>query len=57
MPLDEVLIARRWVNRETLLKHAPWLNEETKEADGDAYKANLQKYRQLMSEILGEKSD
>src|SRR5689334_5488237 len=27
MPLDEVLIARRWVTRETLLQHAPWLNE------------------------------
>ena len=57
MPLDEVLIARRWVDRDTLLKHAPWLKEEKEEQDGDVYKANLQKYRQLMSEILGEKGD
>lgn len=63
MPIDEVLIARRWVTEDTLSQVAPWLKEKPapKEAAAPAagegnnsYQENLKKYRDLMHEILGE---
>ncbi len=95
MPLDEVLLARRWVTEEKLYTLAPWLRQplgasagqtpsnENKSAsatpamhtdlqekptkaeatvqppeDGKTstsdFDENLRKYRELMSEILGE---
>lgn len=65
MPIDEVLIARRWVSEDTLSKVAPWLKEPRQKPapkpaeahqnkDSGNYQNNLKKYRQLMNEILGE---
>jgi hypothetical protein len=95
MPLDEVLIARRWVTEEKLYTLAPWLRQplgttasQTPSPDNNSASAtpavrtdlqekptkaeaavqppedgktsstdfdeNLRKYRELMSEILGE---
>ena len=67
MTVEEVLIARGWVTKEVLAKVAPWLQEDAaaKKAapagdnasgsiSGD-YLSNLQKYRELVSKILGEK--
>ncbi len=68
MTLAEVLLARRWVNEQTLERIAPWLKEshpapavvttaEDKDhnSHGDSvYQQNLKRYRQLMHKILDE---
>jgi hypothetical protein len=69
MTLSEVLLARRWVNAETLDRVAPWLKDigggapgvvtaaEHKNDDSHAdigYQQNLKRYRQLMHKILDE---
>ena len=68
MTLAEVLLARRWVNEQTLARVAPWLNEAqsapvvvTAAEDRDSnshgdvvYQQNLKRYRQLMHTILDE---
>ncbi len=69
MTLGEVLLARRWVNEETLDRIAPWLKDlrggapgvvtaaEHKDDETHAdtgYQQNLKRYRQLMHKILDE---
>ena len=70
MTVDEVLIARRWVQEEALFRLAPWLRasdrpESTSEThavenrasdwqSSDDFDDNLQKYRDLMEAILGD---
>ncbi len=68
MTLAEVLLARRWVNEQTLDRVAPWLKEShaaptmvTTAGDTDqnsfgdsVYQQNLKRYRQLMHKILDE---
>lgn len=70
MTVAEVLLARRWVNEQTLDRVAPWLkteqvppavvisSNEPQRSDavrGDAdYQHNLKVYRQLMHKILDE---
>jgi hypothetical protein len=62
----EVLIARRWVTEEKLMKVAPWLEglqapamieaaaTNKNAASTTTYQENLKKYRRLMARILGE---
>lgn len=69
MTVAEVLLARRWVNEQTLDRVAPWLKEQVPPAvvtssnepqrpdavRGDSdYQQNLKVYRQLMHKILDE---
>jgi hypothetical protein len=70
MGVDEVLMARRWVNEDVLKKLAPWLSEVEPQPSApeatenqpdpselqssDNFDDNLQKYRALMDRILGE---
>ncbi|HEY9678223.1 MAG TPA: hypothetical protein V6C76_09450 [Drouetiella sp.] len=64
MTIGEVLLARRWVNDQTLDRVAPWLKDSDPapsvvagsngdDADGD-YQQNYKRYRQLMQKILDE---
>lgn len=64
MSLDEVLLARGWVDKKTLNGLAPWLYEKPKEesivrfAPGEKdYKESLKHYRSLMEKIIGESWD
>ena len=68
MTIAEVLLARRWVNEDTLNRVAPWLKSATQDetkapsmvpdgaennGDSDAtYQQNYKKYRQIMDRIL-----
>ncbi|CAN5349306.1 hypothetical protein BH10CYA1_BH10CYA1_17020 [soil metagenome] len=68
MTLAEVLLARRWVNEQTLARIAPWLKDthaapavvtasedKDQNSHGDSvYQQNLKRYRQLMHKILDE---
>jgi len=61
MNVEDILLARRWVNEEKLDELAPWLKgaepagRET--SSGQSYQNNLRKYRQMLAEILGESSE
>ncbi|MCA9801150.1 MAG: hypothetical protein KC777_04150 [Cyanobacteria bacterium HKST-UBA02] len=59
MPLEDILIARGWVDETALKKHAPWLFESIGEdgAVARSYQDNLKRYRAIMAEILGESSE
>jgi hypothetical protein len=55
----DIILTRRWVKLETLLKVAPWLEQDmdrfAKSTDNlEIYKANLIKYRQFTNKILDE---
>jgi hypothetical protein len=68
MSFDEVVLLRGWVDRETLIKIAPWLNAPANAASqaesqqimelgtsiGTHYQENLKVYRRLMEKILGK---
>lgn len=68
MTIAEVLLARGWVNQQTLDRVAPWLkadpappvvapstSERESNNTGDTdYQHNLKRYRQLMHKILDE---
>lgn len=63
MSFDEVLLLRGWIDRETLYKVAPWLNQHHTEASeimelstsiGTTYQENLKVYRRLMEKIIGK---
>jgi len=60
MTFEEVLLARHWVDRDTLEKLAPWLTEAPpgdlsalSSPASDDYEQNLQRYRRLIEKILG----
>jgi hypothetical protein len=60
MTIEEILLARHWVNKEKLAALLP--SSQKPAVDGDdtsksEYEKNLSEYRRLMSEILGEPSD
>lgn len=59
MPLEDILIARGWVDETALKNHVPWLFDSTSGDDAAArsYLDNLKRYRAIMAEILGESSE
>lgn len=66
MTLEDILLARHWVDEDTLKNLAPWLGAsgqtgmqqaDKNSAAGATYEENLKKYRSLMAEILGESSE
>jgi len=62
MNVEDILLARRWVNEENLRVHAPWLFEKSDQIVRDvgaaaSYDDNLKKYRLLLAELLGESSE
>jgi hypothetical protein len=65
MPIEEILMARRWANQETISKYAPAVkkteapkadnkSEKTEQSD---YEKHLKEYRSLMTEIMGKPVD
>lgn len=63
MTFDEVLLLRGWVDKDTLLKVAPWLDApadtshdilELSTSIGATYQENLKVYRRLIEKILGK---
>jgi len=63
MSFDEVLLLRGWIDKPTLYKLAPWLNEarssdkemiEISTSIGTHYQENLKVYRRLIEKILGK---
>ena len=63
MTFDEVLLLRGWVDKDTLLKIAPWLDSpadtshdilELSTSIGATYQENLKVYRRLIEKILGK---
>lgn len=61
MPVEDILIARGWLDQSSLEKHAPWLfkrkTDHSPQADNRSYQENLKRYRIIMAEILGESSE
>lgn len=62
LSMEEVLILRGWVDRETLYKLAPWLKASAKPEQelldistsiGSSYTENVKVYRRLIEKILG----
>ncbi|HEY9785638.1 MAG TPA: hypothetical protein V6D17_09575 [Candidatus Obscuribacterales bacterium] len=56
----DALMAHGWIKEESLKEVAPWLHavDESKPAAGEdaTYNENLKRYRQIMSDVLGENS-
>jgi hypothetical protein len=59
MHTEDILLARRWINAETLMEVAPWLKQELQarpktESDPQEVEANRKKYREITNQILDE---
>ena len=52
MSLEEVLLARRWIDEESLYNLAPWLKKQAPSASN--YQKNLESYKQVLKELIGE---
>lgn len=61
MPVNEILIARGWVEEATIDELMPTATEtdkkKTNSVSGASYDENLKGYRSLLGEILGESSE
>jgi len=60
MTVDEILLARNWVEKETIKSLMPADSSSAEGKDsvpGESYQQNLKKYRQMLARILGESSE
>lgn len=57
MALEEVLLARRWVQEEVLYKLAPWLLQESQEAEQARQSGNIRVSGQALTETSGSSDD
>ena len=59
MSIDEILIARSWIDSQTIQRLLPSREVEGTSAfePSESFEENLRKYRQILARILGESSE